>query len=63
MPMVRIEMFEGRSDEVKAELIRKVTKVVAETVGAPIEHTQVVLFDVPKKHWGINGEPASNQGI
>ena len=57
MPMVRIEMFEGRSDEVKAELIRKVTKVVAETVGAPIEHTQVVIFDVPKKHWGMGGVP------
>lgn len=57
--MVKIEMFEGRSDEVKAELIKKVTEVVAETVGAPIEHTQVVIFDVPKKHWGLGGIPAS----
>lgn len=59
MPMVRIEMWEGRPDEVKDELIRNVSKVVAETVGAPIEHVQVVIFDVPKKHWGIGGKPAS----
>ncbi len=59
MPMVRIEMWEGRSDEVKEELIRNVSKVVAETVGAPIEHVQVVIQEVPKKHWGIGGEPSS----
>ncbi len=55
MPMVRIEMWEGRTDEVKEEMIRKVSKAVAETSGAPIEDVQVVLFDVPKKHWGIGG--------
>ncbi len=59
MPMVRIEMWEGRSDAVKEELIKKVSEVVAETVGAPIEHVQVVIFDVPKKHWGIGGMPST----
>ncbi|MEE8402199.1 MAG: 2-hydroxymuconate tautomerase [Candidatus Hydrothermarchaeaceae archaeon] len=59
MPIVRIEMWEGRSDAVKEELIRKVSKAVSETVGAPIEHIQVVIFDVPKKHWGIGGVPST----
>lgn len=62
MPTVRIEMWEGRSDKVKEELIRKVSKVVAETAGAPIEDVQVLIFDVPKKHWGIGGEPSTKLG-
>ncbi len=59
MPMVKIEMFEGRSDEVKAEMIREISRVVAKTSGAPIEDVWIVLKDVPKKHWGLGGIPAS----
>ncbi len=62
MPTVRIEMWEGRSDEVKEELIRTVSKAVSETIDAPIEHVHVLIFDVPKKHGGIGGEPASKLG-
>lgn len=59
MPTVRIEMFEGRTDEVKERMIREISKVVAETSGAPIEEVQVVLIDVPKKHWGFGGVPGN----
>jgi 4-oxalocrotonate tautomerase len=57
--MVRVEMYEGRSDEVKENMIKEISKVVAETSGAPIEEVQVVLFDVPKKHWGFGGVPST----
>lgn len=57
MPMVRIEMYEGRSDEVKANMIKEISKVVAETSGATIEDVWIVLTDVQKKHWGMGGVP------
>ncbi len=59
MPIVRIEMWEGRSDEVKEDLIKNVSKVVSETIDAPIDHVWVVITDVPKKHWGMGGKPSS----
>ncbi len=62
MPIVRIEMWEGGSDAVKEDMIRKVSQVIAETSGAPIEDVQVVIFDVPKKHWGIGGIPSTKLG-
>ena len=59
MPMVTVEMYEGRSDEVKAEMIREISRVVAKTSGAPLEDVWIVLKDVPKKHWGMGGVPGA----
>ncbi len=59
MPMVTVEMYEGRSDEVKAKMIREISRVVAETSGAPLEDVWIVLKDVPKKHWGMGGVPGA----
>lgn len=57
--MVTVEMYEGRSDEVKAEMIREISRVVAKTSGAPLEDVWIVLKDVPKKHWGMGGVPGA----
>jgi 4-oxalocrotonate tautomerase len=52
-------MYEGRTDEVKAKMIKEISKVVAKTSGAPLEDVWIVLKDVPKKHWGIGGVPGA----
>lgn len=52
-------MYEGRSDEVKANMIKEISRVVAETSGASIEDVWIVLSDVPKKHWGMGGVPGA----
>ncbi len=59
MPMVRVEMYEGRSDEVKERMIKEISRVVAETSGAPIDDVWILLTDVPKKHWGMGGVPGA----
>lgn len=59
MPIVKIDIWEGRDAEKKRELIHAVSKAVADTLGIPIEHVQIVINDVPKENWGIKGEQAS----
>jgi 4-oxalocrotonate tautomerase len=59
MPIVRIELWEGRTEEQKEKLIGKVSECVADTLGVDIEHVEVLVFDVPKANWGIGGRPAS----
>ncbi len=57
MPLVRIDMFAGRSREMKDALIRNVTNAVVEAVGCPLESVQVILYEVDKADWARGGVP------
>jgi len=59
MPIVNIDLWAGRSAEIKDKLIQNVTKTVCETVGCPPEAVIVVLRDIPKENWGQSGKQAS----
>ena len=48
MPFVKIDLFEGRTDEQKAELAREVTEVVARIAKAPKEAIHVFISDLPE---------------
>jgi 4-oxalocrotonate tautomerase len=58
MPVVIVEMWEGRTAEQKERLIKGITRAFEE-VGAMVEHLHIVIHDVPKTNWGIHGEQAS----
>ena len=55
MPIVRIEMLEGRAPERKAELLRRVTEAVAETLAVRPEQVRVLLYELPADHWAVGG--------
>jgi 4-oxalocrotonate tautomerase len=57
MPFVEITLVEGRSNEAKRALMRRVTDAVEEAIGAPRETIRVVLREVPAFHWAVAGEP------
>jgi len=59
MPLVKIDMWEGRSEEAKEKLIRNVSDTVARTLDISLDHVTVILYDVPKSNWGIKGVPCS----
>lgn len=61
MPIVRIDLWEGRDSETRRELIRAVSEVVSERLGVSVDHVRVVLNEIPRENWGIGGEPASQQ--
>jgi 4-oxalocrotonate tautomerase len=61
MPLVKIEMWAGRTPEQKGKVIKKVTEAICETIGCPKEAVWVVIEDVPKENWGISGEQCSKK--
>ena len=58
MPVVIVEMWEGRTDEQKEELIRGITEAF-ERIGVPAEVLNIIIHDVPKTNWGLRGKQAS----
>ncbi len=57
MPIIDISMLEGRSDEMKAEIIREVTAAFCRVTGNPPDSVRVLLRDVPHASWGVAGLP------
>lgn len=58
MPMMHVEMFEGRTQEQKRELVRELTRAFVNTCGGRPEGIHVVLREVSKEDWGVGGELA-----
>lgn len=56
MPYVTVKMLEGRTEEQKRNLVKKVTDAVAETTGAPVENVVVFIEDMPQNHYGVAGK-------
>lgn len=59
MPIVRIELLEGRAPERKAELMRRVTAAVVESLEVRPEQVRVLLYELPPEHWAVGGRPMS----
>ncbi len=55
MPVVRIEMYEGRSLEQKRELVRGVTDVVARVTGNPADAVHDIIEENKRENWSIGG--------
>ncbi len=61
MPVVKIDMWSGRSVEEKEKIIQKVTDAICETCGCPKEAVTVVIDEIPKENWGSAGEQHSKK--
>lgn len=60
MPIVNIQILEGRSPEKVKELITGVTDAVVEKLEVKRESVRVLVTEVPKTHWGIAGVSVSD---
>ena len=58
MPVVIVEMWEGRTIEQKKQLVEGITSSFAK-INTPPEVVQVILRDVPKHNWAIGGKLSS----
>ena len=58
MPLVRIDLMEGRPPEVIEELHARVAQLVAEVVDTPIDRVRTYITQFPPEAWGIGGVPA-----
>ncbi len=61
MPIIRVEMFEGRTTEQKSELIKELTEGFLRSCGGKRESVQVVITDYSPQDWGVGGHLASEK--
>lgn len=55
MPIVNIQLIEGRSNEQKEALIQKVTDACVESIDCSPESVRILLSDVSTQHFGVAG--------
>ncbi|MEC1523256.1 4-oxalocrotonate tautomerase [Neobacillus niacini] len=61
MPLIQVNIMEGRPPEKIKALIENITDTVVETLDAPKQSVRVLVNEMPKTHWGIAGVPASEK--
>ena len=59
-PIVHVDVWEGFGEEKAKTLIQKITNVFVD-LGVPAHAVAVIVHEIPKSHWGIGGEPASEK--
>ena len=55
MPIVRVDILEGRSEEVKKQLSERLTTALSDVLGTPPEATHVIIEEHDKRHWSVGG--------
>jgi len=55
MPVVRVEMWPGRTQSQKAELARVITEAVVAIAHTTPESTIVIFDDIAKENWAVGG--------
>lgn len=60
MPIIRVEMWPGRTHTQKAELARLITEAMVTVAGTTPQATIIIFEDVPKENWAVGGVLASD---
>lgn len=61
MPIIRVEMWKGRSVDQKRELVEALTRETARIVDCAPESVYVIIDDIKKENWGAGGELSSDK--
>ena len=60
MPVVNVNVWKGFGEEKTKNVIKGITKVFVD-LGIPDYAVEVIVYEIPKSHWGVGGEPASEK--
>jgi len=63
MPIVTINLLEGRTQNQKRDLIRNVTNTISETISSPMESIRVIINEMPFENYGVAGLPVKEYRI
>lgn len=61
MPIIRVEMFAGRTAAQKKALVEELTAAFCRAAGGSPQAVQIVLTDVDKGDWGTGGQLAAEK--
>ncbi|RJX27558.1 MAG: 4-oxalocrotonate tautomerase [Dethiobacter sp.] len=56
MPIVSIQLFPGRTYEMKKKAAERITDIIVEELKAKKEDVRVVYQDIDKENWCIGGK-------
>ena len=56
MPTIRVEMFEGRTEEQKRAYVKALTKVTTQILWGSPDSVDILFYEVPARHWATGGE-------
>ncbi|MCP4153730.1 MAG: 2-hydroxymuconate tautomerase family protein [bacterium] len=57
MPIITVNMLEGRSKEKKKELMKKMTELVVDTLDTIPEAVRIIITDMAAEDYGVAGLP------
>ena len=60
MPIVRVELWTGRTPQQKSELAKAITDAVVKIAKTSADQTIVLFEDIDKGNWAQNGKLASD---
>lgn len=60
MPVVIVEMWEGRTIEQKKQLVEGITAAIV-NMGIPPQAVNIIIKDNPKHNWATGGKLASEE--
>ena len=60
MPVVTVEMWEGRTIEQKKQLVEGITASFTK-IGTSAEAVHIIIKDIPKYNWATGGKLASEE--
>ena len=61
MPVITVEMFEGRTIDQKRALVKTLTEGFCESAGGAPASVHVVIKDIAKSDWAVAGELMSDK--
>ena len=62
MPVVRVEMWPGRTPAQKAALVAALTEAMVKIAGADRQSVTVILYEVSPHDWGEGGRLCARLG-
>jgi 4-oxalocrotonate tautomerase len=62
MPVIKVDMFAGRTNEQKKALAKSLTDAFTSVTGAKPESVHIIFSDVSKSDWSVAGELCSERG-
>ena len=55
MPIIRVDMLKGRTQEQKKELVKELTFAFNKTCGSNHVGIDVIITEIDKENWSIGG--------
>ena len=59
MPVVTVQLYEGRTVDQKRALVEAITKAMVDIAKTPASSVHIIFQDVPRSNWGTEGKLAS----